>query len=88
MKYVSFISLIILLASCKSPFFSSANDMRNINGTVYLKNGEELGGPISSALDNYNGTRGYIELSEKGNNKARRIPVAEIKGISVRNNLL
>jgi hypothetical protein len=86
MKYISVIlSFLILFTSCKSPFFTSANNMRNISGTVYLKNGKEQTGPISSTLENYNGSKGYIEFSENGG-KSQRIPVTEIKGISVRNN--
>ncbi|HMJ47517.1 MAG TPA: hypothetical protein VK498_09315 [Ferruginibacter sp.] len=87
MKYISIIScLMVLFTSCKSPYFTSANSMRNISGTIYLKDGKELNGPISSALENYSGSKGYIEYSGNTDNKASRVPVSEIKGISVRNN--
>ena len=86
MKYLTLLfTAAVLMTSCKSPYFTSANSMRNINGTVYLKNGSELTGPLSSSLESYS-SRGYIEFAGKDNKKAQRIPVSEIKGVSVRNN--
>lgn len=88
MKYIYFLmtSFIFFFASCKSPYFTSANNMRNINGTIYLKDGKELSGPVSSSLENFTGSKGYIQFSDRNGKQGQRIPVSDIKGISVRNN--
>lgn len=88
MKYSSIIlfSFVILFISCKSPYFTSANNMRNINGTIYQKDGKELNGPISSSLENFSGSKTYIQFTDRNGKQSQRIPVSEIKGISVRNN--
>lgn len=81
-----FIAMILFsLSACKSPYFTSANNMRFINGTIYLKNGKELNGPISSSLANIYNSNAYINITPSGS-KEQRVGVQEIKGISVRSN--
>ncbi|MEO6488746.1 MAG: hypothetical protein ABIO04_02305 [Ferruginibacter sp.] len=79
------LGIIFFLSSCKSPYFTSANNMRYINGVVKLKDGNEVSGPISSSLADYYSTNAYITVTPN-NSKEQRVSVTQIRGISVRNN--
>lgn len=74
----------LLFASCSSPYFATANDMRGITGTVNLKNGEEVNGQITSTMSRSYTTNPYIDINETGGKK-RRIYINDVKGINVRN---
>ena len=81
----SCICLLFIFSSCKSPYFSSVNNMRNINSTLYLNNGKELKGQVTSSLANYYTSNSYITMIPEGE-KSQKIYLADIKGIDVRNN--
>ena len=74
------------IVSCKSPYFTSVNDMRQINGIIYLKDGKEITGPLSSSLQNFGGTESYIRFTDQNGKEGQKIYIKDIKGISVRNN--
>ncbi|MEO7446009.1 MAG: hypothetical protein ABIT96_00005 [Ferruginibacter sp.] len=76
---------IILLASCSTPFFTSANDMRGITGNIELKDGSTVSGQITSSLSRSYTSNPYIDINETGGKK-RRIFINDIKGMNVRNN--
>ena len=75
----------VIFTSCRSPYFTSANNMRLINGTIYLKNGTEINGPITSSLSRYYSQDAAITISPS-DAKEQRIRVSDIKAISVRSN--
>ncbi len=59
--------------------------MRNINSTVYLKDGTEMNGQLSTTLDNSFNSTNYIQFSENGKDK-KKLNVADVKAIRVRGN--
>ncbi len=78
--------LILTLVSCKTPSFTTANDMRLINGTIQLKNGDEIKGAISSDIErNYN--LNYITITKTDSKKPERISINDIQSMSVRGNI-
>ena len=78
------IASVLLISSCKTPYFNSANSMRNINSTIYTKDGKELNGPTTSSLEsNFRGSD-YITVSEKDKKGSQRIYLTDIKYISIR----
>ncbi|MEO6405477.1 MAG: hypothetical protein ABIY51_03140 [Ferruginibacter sp.] len=75
---------ILFLASCSGPSFNTVNNMRNINGTVYMKDGTERNGQLTSTLASTFSSNSYIQFTE--NNKSKqKIQVADIKAVRVRN---
>ncbi len=79
--YLPVIAIMITLASCKSAaWFETPNDVSNINGTLYLVNGEKLEGKLSVDDGWADGVRLYVP----GENKARRYPLHEVKGYQMR----
>lgn len=77
--------LAILAASCKGPYFTSVNNMRSINGTVYLKDGKELNGQITSMLGRYYSSNSSVNVTTDGG-KEQKVFVTDIKAVEVRNN--
>ena len=75
----------VTIVSCSGPSFNTINSMNNINGTVYLKDGKEMNGLLSTTLNNSFNKNNYIQFSENGKEK-KKISIQEIKAISVRNN--
>ncbi len=82
---ITFIFSFIILAftACKSPYFNTANNMRLINGTVYMLDGTELPGQVTLNLENYRPSKLYVTvLPQEG--KERKINLTEIKAINIR----
>jgi len=80
--YLLTLSVIVILASCKSAaWFETPNDLENINGTLYLSNGEELTGKLS--VDE--GWYGLVRINVPGEKKARRFKFYDVKGYKLRN---
>jgi hypothetical protein len=59
--------------------------MRDINGSILLKDGKEISGPISSSLENYR-SGDYISFKDPNGKEGQKILIKDIKGINVRNN--
>ncbi len=76
---------IAVMASCSGPVFNTVNNMRNINSTVYLKDGTEMNGQLSTTLDNSFNSTNYIQFSENGKDK-KKLNVTDVKAIRVRGN--
>ncbi len=76
---------LVLFSACKSPYFTSVNSMRNIGATVYLKDGKEVSGPMTSLLSTYYSSNAYITIAPN-DAKEQRIAVSDIKGVNVRSN--
>ncbi|HET6994706.1 MAG TPA: hypothetical protein VFI06_06975 [Chitinophagaceae bacterium] len=75
------VAIAIALASCKSAaWFETPNDLYNINGTLYLANGEKLDGKLS-VDDGWGST---VKLYVPGEKKARRYPFHEVKAYQMR----
>jgi hypothetical protein len=82
--YFYLLLLFIALSSCNSAYFTTANNMRNMYGTVYTTNGKILDGEISVNNNGGFNSREYIRFKAKGQ-KEEKIPFDEIKELSVRN---
>lgn len=78
--------LIITLSSCSSSRFNTANNMNNIYGSVYLRDGRVLDGGITVALENTFGSRDYIRFTPRKENERERqkIYIEDIEGIEIR----
>jgi len=79
--YLLSLSVGIALASCKSAaWFETPNDLENINGTLYLANGEELVGKLS--VDE--GWNGSVRIDIPGEKKSRRYKFYDVKAYKMR----
>lgn len=80
--------LFITLSSCNSSRFNTANNMNNIYGSVYLRDGRVLDGGITVSLENTFGSRDYIRFTPRKENERERqkIYIEEIEGIEIRGN--
>ena len=80
--YLLSLSVVIALASCKSAaWFDTPNDLENINGTLYLSNGEEIVGKLS--VDD--GWNGVVRINVPGEQKTRRYKFFDVKAYKMRN---
>ncbi len=77
---------LVLLSSCNTTHFTTVNNMRNINGKIYLLNDNILEGNISIGLDGSWGNKSYVEILEKGRKKNTKVMVEDINEVYVRNN--
>jgi hypothetical protein len=85
MKLIQLALLALLLASCNSSYFNTANNMQNMYGTVYLQNGKELTGNISVSLNNSFGPRDFIRFSARGRGDREKIYIEDLNGFAIRN---
>jgi hypothetical protein len=75
---------LLLLVSCNTTHFTTVNNMRNINGKIYLLNDTILEGNITIGLDGSWGSKSYVEILEKGRKKNTKIMVEDINEVYVR----
>ena len=75
---------VTVLASCKAPFFNTANNMRLINGTVYTKDGREIPGQVTLNLEQYRASRTQVTVLTKDSKQPQVFPITEVKGINIR----
>lgn len=73
---------LLLFSSCQSVYFKTPNDLRNMNGTVYLTNGKTVEGRIIVNAKNLFG--GKVKVYEEGDRKPMQFSVHDVKGYSVR----
>lgn len=77
--------IFIALTSCNSSRFTTANNMSNIYGSVYLNNGRVLDGSISVSLENTFGSRDFIRFTPKnGGKEKQKIYIEEMEGMEIR----
>jgi hypothetical protein len=77
--------LFFALLSCRSPQFSTANNMRNVYGQVYLKDGTTLDGEITVNLESSFGGREYIKFRKREDKNFEKIPINDIDELAIRN---
>lgn len=75
---------IMAFTSCKSPFFSTANNMRLINGTVYTNDGREIPGQVTINLENYRPSRLQVSVVTKDSKQPQVFNITEVKGVNIR----
>ena len=76
----------LFFTSCSRSFFTTVNNMSNIYGTVYLKNGRSMEGEISTSLENSFSRNEYIRFTPRsGGRERQKINIDELDGISLRN---
>ena len=75
---------VIVLASCKAPFFNTANNMRLINGTVYTKDGREIPGQVTVNLEQFRASRTQVTVLTRDSKQPQVFPITEVKGINIR----
>ncbi|HQX43686.1 MAG: hypothetical protein IPP06_02280 [Saprospiraceae bacterium] len=83
---LSLIIGLIFLSSCNTTHFTTVNNMRNINGKIYLLNDTILEGNVTIGLDGSWGNKSYVEILEKGRKKITKVMVEDINEVYVRNN--
>lgn len=76
---------LLLLTSCSRSSFTTVNNMRNIQGTVYLKNGRVVEGEISTSLENSFSRSQSIRFTPRNGGRELRVKIDELEGISLRN---
>ena len=59
--------------------------MRSINATIYLNDGKEIHGQVTSSLANYYNSNSYITVAADGKG-SQKIYTTDIKGLEVRSN--
>ncbi|MBK9642475.1 MAG: hypothetical protein IPO72_14665 [Saprospiraceae bacterium] len=62
---LSLIIGLVFLSSCNTTHFTTVNNMRNINGKIYLLNDTILEGNVTIGLDGSWGNKSYVEILEK-----------------------
>ena len=77
---------IIFFTSCKTPYFNSVNNMRQINSTVYLKDGKQISGQTNSSLVSSFNSNSYISIKPDNSGGLQKVYLTDIKGIEVRSN--
>ncbi len=83
--YLLLMLLFLALLSCRSPQFSTANNMRNIPGQVYLKDGSTLDGEITVNLESSFGGREYIKFRKRNDKNFEKIPITDIDELAIGN---
>jgi len=71
----------LILASCKTAYFSSPNDLNYISGTLFLSNGKTLEGKISVK----EGWGGTVKIYLPGDKNPQRFDFSEVDGYKIRN---
>ena len=75
---------IAAFTGCKTPSFTTANDMRLINGSIITKDDKQIDGAVTANLQNYN-SRSYIMITPK-DGKEQKVNIMDIKSMTVRGN--
>ena len=81
-----FLLPLLFLASCSSSYFTTANNMGNMYGSVYLKDGRVLEGEISVALENSFGARDFIRFTPRKGREKQKVYIEDLEGFSLRDN--
>jgi hypothetical protein len=73
-------------ASCKTAYFNNANQLHNVQGTVYLTNGEKISGKMSVQLNNQKTSlKARHTLAIQSNGQVVAIAVGQIEGYECNN---
>lgn len=84
MKSIVFLFSCLVLLSCGSlSYFESPNDLRNVDGTLYLQNGRSVTGKLVVQTDNFLGSP--VKIHVVGDKKPMQFRLAAIKGYSINN---
>jgi len=73
----------ILLFSCRSPYFNTANDLRFMEGTVYLTNGRTVDGKISVSSGSF--LSSPLKVYQDGDKKPMQFSLRDIQSYRLRN---
>jgi hypothetical protein len=74
-----------VFTSCSSSYFTTANNMGNMYGAVYMKNGQVLEGEISVSLESSFGSRDFIRFTPRKGRERQKIYIEDLDGFSLRN---
>lgn len=83
MKLYGLLLLVILSSiSCRSlTYFASPNSLRNIDGTLYLRNGKSFTGKLAIQTDNVLGSP--VKLFVHGDEKPMQFALASVKAFTI-----
>lgn len=77
------IAATILLASCRSSsYFTTPNNLRNMEGTLYLDNGKAVDGKLVIHTESFMNTG--VRVYQEGEKKPMRFPLSDIRAYSLR----
>ena len=83
---VVFLSVSLLLFSCRSfSYFESPNNLRRVEGTLYLQNGKSFDGKLIVQTDNMFGSP--VKLYADDDTKPMQFNLHDVKGYTIKNNL-
>jgi hypothetical protein len=84
--YLGFLLAITLLFSCRTlSYFESPNNLRNIEGTLYLRNGKTYKGKL--IIETENAFSAPVRLFASEERKPMQFRLADVKSFQVGNNL-
>lgn len=84
MKSIAFLFSCMVLLSCGSlSYFESPNQLRNVNGTLYLQNGRSFTGKLVVQTDNFLGSP--VKVYTENDKKPMQFRLPTIKGYSINN---
>lgn len=82
-KYILlFLTMVILVSSCGTPYFKTPNDLRNMHATIYLRDGKSFDGRMNVNSKQLFGES--IKLYQEGDKKPMQFRFEQIKGYSIR----
>lgn len=77
--------LVMVLTSCSSSYFTTANNMSNMYGSVHLRDGRVLDGDISVSMENSFSSRDYIRFTpRRGGKEKQKIYIEDLDGFELR----
>ncbi len=83
---IALFAQLLLFTSCRTlSYFESPNNLRNINGTLYLQDGKSYQGKLIVETENLFGSP--VKLYQDGDRKPMQFNLADVKAFSVRNEL-
>ena len=76
--------LLVFITSCRSmAYFDTPNNLRNMQGTVYLSNGRSYDGKLRIQTNKYSANA--VRLYTEGDKKPMRFGIEEVKAYELRN---
>lgn len=81
-NFILFVCSLLCILSCRTlSYFESPNNLRNIEGTLYLKDGKTLRGKLQVETENLFG--GKVKLQTEEDRKQAQFSLNQVKGYSV-----
>jgi len=83
MKWI-YLLVIVVFSSCRSAYFDTPNNLKNMPATLYLANGRSYEGRLVVHTNKYSATA--VKMYLEGDRKPMNFSISEVKGYQFRNN--